>query len=62
MITNILNKGRGISIPDTRDMINDDNLDIDMENIDMENIDMENIDMENSGLKVFMEEEFGNNI
>ena len=38
-------------------MINDDNLDIDMENIDMENI-----DMENSGLKVFMEEEFGNNI
>ena len=57
MITNILNKGRGISIPDTRDMINDDNLDIDMENIDMENI-----DMENSGLKVFMEEEFGNNI
>lgn len=57
MITNILNKGRGISIPDTRDMINDDNLDIDTENIDMENI-----DMENSGLKVFMEEEFGNNI
>ena len=47
LITNILNKYRGISISDIRDMINDDNPEI---------------DMKNNELKAFMEEELGNNI
>ena len=45
-IINILNKGRGMSILDIRDMIKDDNLEI---------------DLKNSELKVFLEEKFGNN-
>ena len=47
IITNILNQGRGIAISDIRDMINNDNPEI---------------DMKNNELKAFLEEEFQTNI
>ena len=47
LITKILNQGRGIAISDIRDMINNDNPEI---------------DMKNNELKAFLEEEFQTNI
>lgn len=47
LIANILNKGRGITISDVCDTINDENREI---------------DMKSNKLKVFMEVEFGSNI